>query len=54
MVAVSGCQQWDLRGHGYDDDTNSLTKNLRPQADERQFTGVDARARDIERSLGVR
>lgn len=50
----SGLAGWNWRGKGYDEDTNELTKNLRPPADERQMTGLDARARDIERSLGVR
>jgi hypothetical protein len=58
----SGCQSWhndtgiwSWRGKGYnDDDLNHLTQNLRPPGDERQFSGVDAKARDIERSLGVR
>jgi hypothetical protein len=50
----SGLAGWNWRGKGYDDDTNALTKNLRAPADERQMTGLDARARDIERNLGVR
>jgi hypothetical protein len=60
-LTLVGCRSWNSpfadwnwRGKGYDDDTNSLTKNLRPPADERQMTGFDARARDIERNLGVR
>ena len=61
-VACCGCQSWkngtglfNWRGQGYnDDDLNTLTQNLRPPGDERQFSGVDAKARDIERSLGVR
>ncbi len=54
LAAATGCRTWDLHGKGYDEDTNALTENLRPSADESQFTGVDARARDIERNLGVR
>jgi hypothetical protein len=50
----SGLADWNLRGKGYDEQTNSLTKNLRAPADERRMTGFDARARDIERNLGVR
>jgi hypothetical protein len=58
-LTLVGCRSWNsqlanLRGKGYDDDTNGMTKNLRPPADERQMTGFDARARDIERNLGVR
>ncbi len=61
-AACCGCQSWhagtgiwNWRGKGYnDDDLNHLTQNLRPPGDERQFSGIDAKARDIERSLGVR
>ena len=56
-----GCQSWNSesgilgwRGNGYDERVNALTEDLRPPGDERRFTGVDNRARDIERSLGVR
>lgn len=59
LVAVAaatfaGCQPFNWRGKGYDDQTQSLTKDLRPPADESRFAGLDAKARDIERSLGVR
>ncbi len=60
VLSVSGCQsamkptKWNWRGHGYGEDENSLTGNLRPPADERSMSGLDARARDIERNLGVR
>ena len=58
-LALVGCRAWssrldNLRGMGYDEQTNELTKNLRGPSDERQMTGFDARARDIERNLGVR
>lgn len=53
-VSIAGCQRWNLRGQGYDDQAKSWTKDLRPPADEHQLSGVDAKARDIERSLGVR
>lgn len=60
-VALGGCTSWNSgladwswRGKGYDKQTNDLTKNLRAPADEWQMTGLDARARDIERNLGVR
>lgn len=51
---LAGCQPFDLRGNGYDEATQELTKNLRPEADEARLSGIDARARDIERNLGVR
>ncbi len=53
-ATLVGCQRWNWQGNGYDDQVNALTKDLRPPADERRFTGVDAQAHDIERSLGVR
>ncbi|REK17939.1 MAG: hypothetical protein DWQ37_05305 [Planctomycetota bacterium] len=57
VTALVGCQNWkdwNWRGKGYDDDVNSLTKGYRPAGDERSFSGLDARARDIESNLGVR
>lgn len=61
LVLAAGCQswhakqgKWSWRGPGYDDDVNALTQNLRPPGNERKFSGIDARARDIERNLGVR
>lgn len=56
-LPLAGCQrlrEHKWRGHGYGQEVNSLTENLRPPADERQMTGFDERARDIERNLGVR
>ncbi len=61
VVCAHGCQSWhegtgiwSWRGQGYDDEVNALTENLRPPGDQRRFTGIDAKARDIERNLGVR
>lgn len=56
-AAIAGCQalqKIDWRGEGYDESTQAMTKDLRPPADEKRLIGLDARARDIERSLGVR
>jgi hypothetical protein len=52
-----GCQSLrngNWRGEGYDDSINQLTENLRPPGNEKSFAGIDARAREIERNLGVR
>lgn len=49
-----GCSRWDMRGKGFDDDTGRMARRLRPPADEKQFSGLDTRAREIERNLGVR
>ena len=54
LPAIEGCRTYDWRGKGYGEQAQSWTKDLRPPADESQFSGVDAKARDIERSLGVR
>jgi len=53
LTMVSGCNRWNWRGHGYDEET-AWTSKIRLPADEKQFTGLDNRARDIERNLGVR
>lgn len=56
-LTLCGCQalrndKW--RGEGYDPSVNELTGNLRPPGKEKSFAGFDARAREIERNLGVR
>jgi len=53
-LASSGCARWDWRGKGYRDESTGWTQQLRPPADAKQFTGLDARAQEIERNLGVR
>ena len=53
-AAIAGCRNYNWRGTGYSEQAQSWTKNLRPPADELRFSGLDAKARDIERSLGVR
>lgn len=54
VALIAGCQTWNWRGAGYGEQAGSWTKNLRPPADEEKLSGFDAKARDIERSLGVR
>ena len=53
-ATIAGCRSVDWRGQGYDERTQAWTKDLRPPADEARLSGLDAKARDIERSLGVR
>jgi hypothetical protein len=53
-ASIAGCKCWNPRGQGYGDQAESWTKHLRPPADERRLSGLDAKARDIERNLGVR
>jgi hypothetical protein len=53
-ATIAGCQPFNWRGHGYGDRQEPFPRKLRPPADERQFSGLDARAREIERNLGVR
>ena len=54
IMATSGCTRWDWRGKGYGDDSGRWAQEMRPPADEKQFSGLDARAQEIERNLGVR
>jgi hypothetical protein len=51
---LAGCRPWDLRGKGLGEQSDGGMAGLRPPADERRFTGMDGKARDIERNLGVR
>jgi hypothetical protein len=43
-----------VRGKGFEDGTANWSEHLRPPADERTFFGIDERAREVERNLGVR
>jgi hypothetical protein len=54
VATIAGCQPFNWRGQGYGERTKPWTENLRPPADEGQLSGIDAKARDIERNLGVR
>ncbi len=55
LLWTGGCARWNWRGHGYDEDNDAkIAQRLRPPADPKQFSGLDARAQDIERDLGVR
>jgi len=49
-----GCSRWNWRGTGFGDNSTGWTGKMRPPADEKQFSGLDARAKEIERNLGVR
>jgi hypothetical protein len=50
----AGCQRWNWRGEGFGDSSGRFAEKLRPPADEKQFSGLDTRAREVERDLGVR
>jgi hypothetical protein len=43
-----------VRGKGYTDETADWTKTVRTPSDSTPMAGVDERARQIERNLGVR
>jgi hypothetical protein len=54
LAACPGCSRWNWRGEGFGDGTGRWAEKMRPPADEKQFSGLDARAQEIERNLGVR
>ncbi len=54
LMAVGGCGRWNWRGKGFGNSEGTWAQNMRPPADEKRFSGVDARAQEIERNLGVR
>jgi hypothetical protein len=55
LLSCVGCARWNWRGKGFDDDDSSgWARKMRPPADEKQFSGLDARSQEIERNLGVR
>lgn len=43
-----------MRGDGYNDGTADWTSRLRTPTSQGQISGLDGRAQEIERNLGVR
>ena len=54
LLASLGCAKWNWRGKEFGDRGGHWARQLRPPADEKQLSGLDARAQEIERDLGVR
>jgi hypothetical protein len=61
-LCATGCTQWTkrwndlrdtVRGKGYADDSADWTRNVRTPSESTPMAGVDERARQIERNLGV-
>lgn len=53
-AGIAGCQKVDLRGDGFNDGTSQWTGRLRSPTTKGQLSGLDGRAQEIERNLGVR
>jgi hypothetical protein len=53
LSAPAGCARWNWRGEGFGDNSGRWAQKMRPPADEKQFSGLDSRAREVERDLGV-
>jgi hypothetical protein len=51
---VTGCTPFNLRGNGYGDYTSNWGENLRKPTAAGESVGLDKRAQEIERNLGVR
>jgi hypothetical protein len=49
-----GCTPINLRGNGYGDYTSNWGENLRKPTAAGESVGLDKRAQEIERNLGVR
>ena len=54
LLGVAGCQRWNWRGSGYGNDTPRWGEKLRTPTEAGQSAGLDSRAKEIERNLGVR
>ena len=54
VAAGGGCGQFNWRGKGFDDNSGRWARTMRPAANEKSFSGLDARSREIEQDLGVR
>jgi len=53
-ACAGGCRKFDMRGDGYNDGTADWTSRLRTPTSQGQISGLDGRAQEIERNLGVR
>ena len=54
FLATAGCQKWNLSGPGYGADAPRWGEKLRSPTEAGQASGLDSRAKEIERNLGVR
>jgi hypothetical protein len=54
LLALGGCKPIDIHGNGYGDFTSNWAENLRPPTRAGESVGLDKRAQEIERNLGVR
>jgi hypothetical protein len=54
LLALSGCRPLNLSGNGFGDYTSNWAENLRPPTRAGESVGLDTRAKEIERNLGVR
>jgi hypothetical protein len=53
-LACGGCAQWNWRGPGFNDENSQVAGKLRPKTTPTgQSAGLDSRALEIERNLGV-
>jgi hypothetical protein len=53
-LLLAGCTHWNWRGEGYGADAPQWSENLRkPSGPAGSNTGLDMRAVEIERNLGV-
>jgi hypothetical protein len=54
LVASAGCAPLNLRGNGFGDETATWGENIRPTTQPGNLMGMDSRAREIERNVGMR
>tara|TARA_B100000809_G_scaffold214487_1_gene219277 strand:+ start:631 stop:864 length:234 start_codon:yes stop_codon:yes gene_type:complete len=52
-LTLGGCATWDLRGPGFQGQTANIGRGLRSQGNGEQLWGLDERARQIERNMGI-
>lgn len=54
LAASAGCSPLNLRGNGFGDQTANWGENIRPTTQPGNLMGMDTRAREIERNVGMR
>ena len=53
-LGLSGCNSWNLRGNGFNDDSGRSLQQFRPNDNDVRFWGFTNKAREIEQDFGAR
>lgn len=52
-LGLTGCNSWNLRGDGFNDDSGRAIRPYRPTDNDIRFFGFSNKAREIEQDFGA-